>query len=310
MAASVSLCIATYKRPEGLATLLAGIAQLEFENVELPVIEVVVVDNDASGSARQYCEQMTSQSKWPISYHIEPQQGVTFARNRAIQNTSSDTDFIAFIDDDEVPDRLWLDSLLHMQESYQADIVTGPVYPIFEAQQETPDWVKNGGFFNPPNRKNGDYIHIAYTHNVLIKRECLSKLDTLFDNDFAFKGSEDVHLFMRLHKAGAKIVWASDAVVHEIIPPERTTLRWLLARSYYGWSSHSLLEKKIFPSLSLQAVRLLKGIALIAIGLSTLPISLLKGGYHRANALMYMCKGFGTLSGLLNIQGAWGGANR
>ena len=310
MAISVSICIATYKRPDGLIALLEGIAKLEFQNVESPVIEIVVVDNDASGSARECCEQIMDQLKWPLAYDIEPQQGVTFARNRAVQNTSPDTEFVLFIDDDEVPDKFWLDALLHIQESYQADIVTGPVYPVFEDPQTTPNWIQKGGFFDPPDHDNGASMHIAYTHNVLVKSEYLKALDPVFDNSFAFKGSEDVHLFMRLYKAGAKIVWASNAIVYETVPSERTTLKWLLARSYYGWSSHSLLEKRVFPSLGLQMTRFLKGIALILIGILTFPISLVKGSHHRANALMYVCKGFGTLSGLLNIQGAWGGASR
>ncbi len=309
MSIFVSICIATYKRSDGLSKLLDGINKLEFQLVEEPIIEVIVVDNDASASAKPVYERAKDTFRWNLIYDIEKSKGVSYARNRTISHISKESDFAVFIDDDEYPSKEWLDNLLSVQKDFEVDVVTGPVYPIFE-EKEIPAWIHSGGFFNPPDRENGSTVHIAYTHNVIIKAELLKQYDIVFDNDFAFRGAEDVHLFMRLSKEGAKFAWAKGAIVYEVVPPQRTNVRWILDRNYYGWSSHSLLEKKIFPSPSRQFIRFVKGVALTLLGLILLIPNFIAGKPHSIKSLVYIYRGAGTISGLLNIQGAWGGANR
>lgn len=309
MTSLISICVATYKRPQGLTALLQGIKALTFAKVDRPHVEVVIVDNDSTASARKICEDAKADFPWTLIYEVEPQQGVSYARNRAIACASSSSDFIVFIDDDEAPQPQWLDELLHAQGVHNADVVTGPVYPIFEAA-EVPKWIHSGGFFNPPDREDGSVVHIAYTHNVLVKAELLRQNKAAFDNDFAFRGAEDVHLFMKLSKEGAKFIWAREAAVYEIIPPQRTNIKWILDRNYYGWSSHSLLDKRFFPSLTRQLVRLVKGTVLAFLGIILLIPGFLAGRSYGVKALVYIYRGAGTISGLLNVQGAWGGANR
>lgn len=310
MSLKVSICISTYKRPEGLRQLLNGLDSLIFPNIiEDPDIEVIVVDNDSQGSAAAICDELTNSFRWCLSYQIEPKQGVTYARNRSVQLISEESIFVAFIDDDEIPSPVWLDELMSTQKEFDADVVTGPVYPRFE-EETIANWISKGRFFNPPDRETGTNLEIAYTNNVLVRAACLRDLAPVFDEDLAFRGSEDVHLFMRLFKSGAKIVWSNEAIVHESIPSERTRLSWLLKRNYYGWSCHSLLEKRIFPSLRGQLERSIKGIMLFIFGLLIAFPSVFLGRYAIAKSLIYMCRGIGTLSGLMGYQGAWGGANR
>lgn len=309
MTLKVSICISTYKRPDGLKNLLDGINALEFTKVQQPEIEVIIVDNDAAGSAQKVCHEFENTLKWTLVYDVEQRQGVTYARNHSVEKASADTDFMAFIDDDEVPVPFWLDELLSIQQSHNADVVTGPVHPRFE-EPELPAWIQKGGFFDPAEQLTGTEIDIAYTNNVLVRALCLRRLDTVFDEGLAFKGSEDVHLFMRLSKSGAKIVWSNEAIVYESIPPERTQLNWLLKRNYYGWSCHSRLEKDIYPSLKLQITRMIKGFILLVMGLFMTIPSLLLGKHSFVKSLIYIYRGTGTISGLAGYQGAWGGANR
>ena len=272
-------------------------------------MDVMVADNDAAGSARNICDTIRPNFKWNLVYDVEPQQGVTFARNHSVAMASPNTDFIVFIDDDEFPSPQWLEQLLTVQQSLQADVVTGPVIPQFESDP-TPPWIIKGGFFDPPQRVTGQILHIAYTHNSLIRASLLRNLDVLFDSTFAFRGSEDVHLFMRLFQQGAKIVWAQDATVYESIPIKRTQLKWLLERNFYGWSSHSLLESQFSPYLHSKALRLTKGTTLLTIGLCTTLPSLFLGKHAFAKALIFISRGLGTLSGLLGSQGGWDGSKR
>jgi glycosyltransferase involved in cell wall biosynthesis len=66
----------------------------------------VIADNDRSESARQTVESCTRQLKISISYYVEPEQNIAYARNKAVENAKGD--FIGFIDDDEFPIEQWL----------------------------------------------------------------------------------------------------------------------------------------------------------------------------------------------------------
>jgi glycosyltransferase involved in cell wall biosynthesis len=163
MSALVSICIATFKRPEGLKRLILGLNQLTFSTATPPDIEIVIVDN-----------------------------------------ASDNTSFIAIIDDDEVPDSQWLDQLLKVQREYNADVVTGPVYPYFE-DKNTPEWIKKGQFFEPRNYETGHLLNAAFTNNVLIRAECLKGINPVFDQRFAFKGAEDTHTRFTIFTISRKI---------------------------------------------------------------------------------------------------------
>ena len=62
----VSICVITYKRPQGLRRLLEGINQLSFTRTRPPEIEVIVVDNDDQGLANRICAEIKPEFKWHI----------------------------------------------------------------------------------------------------------------------------------------------------------------------------------------------------------------------------------------------------
>ncbi len=297
----VSVCVASYQRPEGLKRLLVGLNQLAFCKSEVPDIEVIVVDNDATGSASGICTNIATDFCWTLKYCIESERGISFARNRAIASVSEHSNFVAFIDDDEVPETNWLDELLFVQKAYQADVVAAPVIPNF-IKSDIPTWVAKGGFFEPHRYPTGHALEIASTNNVLIRAEVLRQIDPVFDKRFAITGGEDTNLFMRLRRAGYKFVWANDAIVREWIPQSRTNIKWVLQRGYFGWSVHSWCECELYPSIPVIAIRIIKGLALIVKGLFLMLPSLFMGQHALIKALLNIYRGAGTLAGILGIR--------
>src|SRR5437016_9092776 len=97
--AKVTICIATYCRPRMLAQLLKALDRLTFRKVPMPLVNVVVIDNDANASGREPVEHSARRGRWPLCYGIEPRRGISYARNRGVAGAGKDCDFVVFVDD-------------------------------------------------------------------------------------------------------------------------------------------------------------------------------------------------------------------
>jgi len=198
----------------------------------LPSVELIVVDNSPNRSAAAICDG--HEAHWPLRYLHEPRAGISYARNTAIAAVPAGTDFIAMIDDDEVPAPDWLDHLLYTQERSDADIVVGPATPVFP--QGTPNWVSASGFFLKPRKAHKlralDTQPPAATCNVLVRASLLGASGHSFDPALALSGGEDALLFQSLRLKGCRFVWAADAHVSEWIPTERANLAYMWRESY------------------------------------------------------------------------------
>jgi len=226
MSCVLAICVATYRRPAGLFALLGALDAQTFGE-RPPAIRIVVVDNDPGESAREVVDDARTKLRWPISYTLEKRVGIPQARNAALAAALS-SDWIAFVDDDEVPEPTWIDALLRTQRATGADVVTGPSLPRFVA--EPPRWAIESRLFEPLRYATGSTVATAYTNNVLARGSVLRALGSLFDE--RFRVGEDAELFARVAATGGKIVWADDAIVYESVPPDRTTLSWVLWRGY------------------------------------------------------------------------------
>jgi succinoglycan biosynthesis protein ExoM len=288
----IAICIGTYKRRDLLRELLAGISQLTFRKEPVPQIEIVVVDNDPFKTGEEACAAV--ELRWPLKYIAEERRGIAHVRNRAVLEAGA-VDFIAFIDDDEVPTPQWLDELLSAQHRFDADVVSGPVVPKFAP--DTPEWVKASDLFNRQSFSTGHSLDKCFAGNVLIRREVFLLVPT-FDDRFNLSGGEDTHFFLRVRKAGHSIVWSQEATVHESIPSERANFAWILRRSYQCGNSWPLCESSLDDRLRVRVVRFLKAWAYVARGATGVFVSLFIGKAALARSLRTVCVGLGMLTGL------------
>lgn len=289
-----AICALTYLRPEGLDRLLDGLEQLD--PVPPGELLVVIVDNDPMGSARTQVESAVGR-RFETVYVHEPARGISAARNAAVEAARTwQADVLCFIDDDEWPEPTWLDELISAHVETAADVVTGPVLPVFV--EPPPDWVIDGGFFERPRHGHHEQIAYATTSSVLISLDCLAELEAPFDPAFGLSGGEDTHLFAQLREAGHRLVWCDRATVYETIPPSKVNERWLLRREYRRGQTLSLSLR----ARDRRPVRLVRrvgnGVVQILTGASRTAVGSMRGKARWFSGVTQVAFGWGMLTGL------------
>jgi GT2 family glycosyltransferase len=256
-------------------------------------VDVVVVDNDPEESARSVCDEVAARRAYPIHYVVEKNRGIAFARNAALAVALSNSDFVAFIDDDEVPEPDWLSELLRVQKFYNADVVTGPCLPQY--LEPPPSWVVEGGFHELPRYPTGTQRHMAFTNNVLVRTAVFESVDRYFDESMALSGGEDDEFFSRAYRAGFRIVWADNAIVHESVPASRSTVGWLVRRGFRVGTSSAWVQSNHRSSSVLQL--LAHGLYCMAKGTGLALLLPLRGRAVAVQGLRLFSFGLGRIAG-------------
>jgi len=194
------------------------------------ILEVVVVDNDPCQSAKPVVSNWIAKSLIPVVGVNVPTPNISLARNASVRTAKGE--WLAMIDDDEIPTTVWLDELLKTQRSFRSDIVHGPVIPIYPAG--TPGWVKKGGFFEYPRHVTGTPLSVTdlRTGNVLVRRSILADLASPFDPAYGRTGGGDTALFKQLLEEGVSGHWSDEAIVSEHISESRISRAWITQRAF------------------------------------------------------------------------------
>lgn len=275
---NISICLATYRRPDRLRSLLDDLAQQQW----LPR-QVVVIDNDSARSGHVAVEVALAEgAPFPILYAVEPRKNVAHARNLSIELATGD--WLAFIDDDERAPVDWLARLAEAAIAHRADAVLGPVEPVLPDGVAT--WLRRGRFYEWPRMSTGTVVprNRLRLGNLLLKRSSLDPGGHHFDSAYGQTGGEDGDWLSRLAQAGTRIVWCDEASVFEPVERSRLSLRWLLLRSLRGgqdFARHALAGR-YGPLTAMRRLRfllraLLQLLAALALAVLSLPL-----GLHRS----------------------------
>jgi glycosyltransferase involved in cell wall biosynthesis len=252
---------------------------------------IVVVDNDRLRSGEAVVLDFAAASTVPVTYDVEPLQNICLARNRAIANASGE--FIAFIDDDEFPEKRWL--LMLYQAANRDDVagVLGPVKSHFD--EKPPDWVIGCKFFDRPGHPTGFVIHWAEgrTGNVLLKSSILTPGELPFDPKFHRGGDTD--FFRRMTEKGHIFIWCDEAVVFEVVPPARWTRAFMLKRALLRGS----ITLKT-PGFEVRSVG--KSVVATVLYSIALPFTLLLGHHMFMNLLVRLCDHLGKILAFVGIN--------
>lgn len=228
----------------------------------------------------------------PIRYCVEPNQNISMARNKAIENADA-SDFIAFIDDDEFPINRWLLNLFNACNEYAADGVLGPVKRYFD--EPPPKWIVAGNFYEREVYPTGTWVNWAEGRagNVLLRRR-------LFDNDPEpfkpwFRGGEDTDFFRRMNEKGRVFIWSSEALAYEVVPPSRWKRSFMLKRALLR-GAVTLMHPTARPRNIAKSV-----VAVFVYGIA-LPFSLVLGQHRFMNLLIRLFDHLGKILAAIGIS--------
>jgi succinoglycan biosynthesis protein ExoM len=234
---TIAICICTCDRVHSLQQLLNAVAGMELGSLDPGDLFFVIVDNRPDGRARAICEEARLHLPCALHFVEEPERGISFARNRAVSTAlCHGADFVAFIDDDDLPRPDWLVHLVERQRISGADLVVG----IWQLSHDVniPKSLRAIKFLQPPEsyRMNRwGTVYGAGTCNVLIGRrvvEHLGQAGPVFRPEFALTGGGDTDFFIRARIAGFSTAVAPDSIVFRDWSAARLTWRGILRRAF------------------------------------------------------------------------------
>lgn len=253
---------------------------------------VVVADNDPAKSADPVVSELARSSPVAIHYVSQPVKNIALTRNASVATAAGD--YIAILDDDEFPDADWLMQHLAALERHGAAGVLGPVRPHFDSPP--PSWIIRGRFCERPEPPTGSVIPglKCRTGNVLFRRELILDNPQPFDPAFP-NGGEDVDFFVRMNARGHTFVWCNEAPVHESVPPDRWTRRYMLRRAMLrGKNSLKVAERR--------AANLATSLIAVPLYTLVLPFTLLGGQHVFMKYMIRFCDHFGRLTAVVGLN--------
>ncbi|RLD63731.1 MAG: hypothetical protein DRJ01_02965 [Bacteroidetes bacterium] len=216
----VSVVICSYNREKFLPGALNSLIN---QTVDKDKYEVIIVNNNSTDSTEKICKQFISENKeLNVSYFVEKNQGLSFARNRGIKEAKGE--IISFIDDDAIAREDYVENLIKTFKQYpEYGAIGGKVIPIFPDNKE-PVWMSKyiQGVVSKVDYGNKikDFSKKYPTGcNMAFRRELFEKFGG-FNTDLVYRG-DDKYVFYKLKKNKVKILYAPNVYVNHNIDAYR-----------------------------------------------------------------------------------------
>jgi glycosyltransferase involved in cell wall biosynthesis len=132
--ALITVALCTYNRHDLLWSAISGALD---QTLDRALYEILIVDNSADRAAAEaFYAACAARDSFRVVWSSPP--GLSRARNVALETVQ--TPYIAFIDDDAIPDRDWLSGLLDgFNHDPRIAVAGGPISPIWPNGQ--PAWI-------------------------------------------------------------------------------------------------------------------------------------------------------------------------
>lgn len=229
----LSVLICTYNREKYIGNLLESIARNDLPKNEY---EIVLVDNNCTDNTHAVCDQFAAaHPDIAFTYTVEPEQGLSAARNKAIREAKGD--ILAYVDDDALVDTWYLRTITdYFAANPSCMAVGGKILPLYETAE--PEWMTSYTrallcAWMDYGDKVREYPQGKYPGggNAAYRAEVFQRVG-LFNTALGRKGgnlmgSEEKDIFDKMKAQGMRFMYLPMMVLHHIIPDTK------LQRDYF-----------------------------------------------------------------------------
>ncbi|MBZ5612129.1 MAG: glycosyltransferase [Acidobacteriia bacterium] len=232
--------IATYGQAPHLCNVLQALADQTCK-----CFDVVVVDNNEYPRAQPTCELFAPL----VAFMHCPHRGLSAARNAGIAATHGE--YIAFLDDDSVPEPTWAAELQVGLRRYGCAAAGGRVE--LAPDRSLPAWYPERlrSLLSELRYDAVDIPAITDLQYVVGANFCVARRSIEAVGGFrldlgrygsCLRSSEEVELCKRIMKSGGRVAFLAAPVVWHHIPRQRFTLSYIVRRSIWQGRSDARLE--------------------------------------------------------------------
>jgi glycosyltransferase involved in cell wall biosynthesis len=263
----LSIIICTHNRADLLQKTLDSLLHL----LDIELVEIIIVNNHSHDHTEAVIEHylLHNEDKLAIYSLYESTLGLSAARNAGIRAASSA--LVAFLDDDAIPAKLWIRTILNtFNQNPQVMAMGGRITPRFETSR--PHWLIKPFELPLTIVDLGDDIREypaklhPYGANMAMRKIVLES--KLFPLELGRKGNvllsgEESWIFRNLSKEGKLILYHPLMSVEHFIPADRLTREWMTQRYYYqgisnGYAHQGRMDKlKLVGLLSAKMIYIL-----------------------------------------------------
>lgn len=245
----LSIIISTYNNSASLMRTLLSVSE---QDADKNIWECVVINNNSTDdTAEQFAAFAKEHTDINIRLVDEPQQGLSYARNRGI--VESKGQILAFIDDDETINKGFVSAYIDLFQNHGAFIAAGALKVRYDSAR--PRWMSHYTekmIANPLDLGN-EIITITRTvmptgGNMAFNREVFNLYGN-FDTSLGRRGNElfggeENDLFERIRDLGERIFYTPHAIAYHHIADKKLTAEYFDKLSYGVGVSKRLRAEK------------------------------------------------------------------
>lgn len=230
----------TEKRLPGIAAALASLQHQQFP----PHAVIVAVDNNET-----LARQLQDMFGWVTVVVNKRQRGASATRNRGVEAVT--TKYTAFLDDDEVADRDWLQELTRPLVEIEV-VGTGGKYNVTWPSGKPSwfprefEWVVGGSYEGLPTLTAP--VRNVWSGSMAVRTDIFRSVGG-FRADFGKRGDvsqpEDTDLCIRMAASGGRWMYVPTATIDHSIPRSRVSMGFFVRRCFAEGRGKGLMANNL-----------------------------------------------------------------
>ncbi len=230
-----TVAVPTYNGAERLPKVLDRLlSQTGLQNINW---EIIIIDNNSSDQTAELVSSYQNSGKFKVNlkYFLEKKQGIPFARQRAVSEAKGE--FIAFIDDDNLPDPVWVAAAYNFGQKHpQAGAWSGQIHGEYEVKppqnfKKIQSFLAIREYSSQTHLFEPDNLRLPPGAGLVVRKqawcEAVPATPALHGKlPGIFVQGDDYESLLYLHKAGWKILYNPAMHIYHQIP------HWRLEKDY------------------------------------------------------------------------------